>query len=42
MSDLSKGDLAEEIVALYKRKGEMSYGEGVSMNAHGLQAALLA
>ena len=35
-------DLAEEIVALYRRKGEMSYGEGVSMNAHGLQAALLA
>jgi [1-hydroxy-2-(trimethylamino)ethyl]phosphonate dioxygenase len=42
MSELAKGSLAEEIVGLYKRKGEMSYGEGVSMNAHGLQAALLA
>lgn len=35
-------DIAGEIVALYGRKGAMSYGEGVSMNAHGLQAACLA
>jgi [1-hydroxy-2-(trimethylamino)ethyl]phosphonate dioxygenase len=35
-------DIAGEIVALYERKGGMSYGEGVSMNAHGLQSALLA
>jgi len=35
-------DPIEEIVALYRSKGEMSYGEGVSMNAHALQAALLA
>ena len=42
MSELGIRDIAGVIVALYRRKGEMSYGEGVSMNAHGLQAALLA
>ncbi|HZT18849.1 MAG TPA: HD domain-containing protein [Dongiaceae bacterium] len=34
--------VVEEILALYARKGAMSYGEGVDMNAHALQAALLA
>ena len=42
MSEVGMRDIADEIVALYRLKGEMSYGEGVSMNAHGLQAALLA
>jgi len=42
MSEVGMRDIADEIVALYRQKGEMSYGEGVSMNAHGLQAALLA
>jgi len=32
----------EEILALYARKGGSSYGEGVSMSEHGLQAAFLA
>src|SRR5262249_59710230 len=35
-------DPVEEILTLYRRKGELAYGEGVSMNAHALQAALLA
>jgi [1-hydroxy-2-(trimethylamino)ethyl]phosphonate dioxygenase len=34
--------LVEEIADLYARKGGASYGEGVSMTEHGLQAALLA
>jgi phosphonate degradation associated HDIG domain protein len=34
--------LVEEIVDLYARKGGASYGEGVSMTEHGLQAAQLA
>lgn len=42
MTQLDRTDIAAEIVALYGRKGGMSYGEGVDMNAHGLQAALLA
>jgi len=36
------GRLVEEIVDLYARKGGASYGEGVSMTEHGLQAAQLA
>jgi [1-hydroxy-2-(trimethylamino)ethyl]phosphonate dioxygenase len=35
-------DLVAEIVALYARKGGLSYGEGVSIREHSLQAALLA
>jgi phosphonate degradation associated HDIG domain protein len=35
-------DIAGEILKLYARKGEMSYGEGVTMTAHALQAAQLA
>jgi len=35
-------DPIDEILALYRRKGELSYGEGVTMSAHALQAALLA
>ena len=38
----TKAEIVDEIVALYARKGGASYGEGVSMNEHGLQAALLA
>jgi phosphonate degradation associated HDIG domain protein len=34
--------VVEEILDLYARKGGASYGEGVSMTAHGLQTALLA
>jgi [1-hydroxy-2-(trimethylamino)ethyl]phosphonate dioxygenase len=34
--------LVEEIVDLYARKGGASYGEGVSLTEHGLQAAQLA
>lgn len=34
--------LVEEILDLYAHKGGASYGEGVSMTEHGLQAALLA
>jgi [1-hydroxy-2-(trimethylamino)ethyl]phosphonate dioxygenase len=37
-----KEQIVDEIVDLYARKGDASYGEGVSMNEHGLQAALLA
>jgi len=32
----------EEALALYARKGQLAYGEGVSMLEHGLQAARLA
>jgi phosphonate degradation associated HDIG domain protein len=32
----------DEALALYARKGQLAYGEGVSMTEHGLQAALLA
>jgi phosphonate degradation associated HDIG domain protein len=32
----------EEALALYARKGQLTYGEGVSLIEHGLQAALLA
>jgi len=32
----------DEALALYARKGRLSYGEGVSMIEHGLQAAFLA
>ena len=42
MSELPKAIGRARSSTLYERKGEMSYGEGVSMNAHGLQAALLA
>ena len=38
----TKEQIVGEIVDLYARKGGASYGEGVSMNEHGLQAALLA
>ena len=38
----TKEQIVDEIVDLYARKGGASYGEGVSMNEHGLQAALLA
>ena len=34
--------VATEILELYARKGGLSYGEGVTMSAHALQAALLA
>ncbi len=34
--------VVEEIVDLYARKGGASYGEGVSMTEHSLQAAVLA
>jgi phosphonate degradation associated HDIG domain protein len=37
-----KQQIVDEIVDLYARRGNASYGEGVSMNEHGLQAALLA
>jgi len=32
----------DEALALYARKGQLTYGEGVSMTEHGLQAAFLA
>lgn len=32
----------DEILALYRRRGEATYGEGVTQNEHALQAALLA
>jgi [1-hydroxy-2-(trimethylamino)ethyl]phosphonate dioxygenase len=32
----------DEAIALYARKGQLTYGEGVSMIEHGLQAAFLA
>lgn len=35
-------DPVEEVLALYRRKGGLGYGEGVSMNSHALQAAWLA
>ena len=35
-------DPVKEIMALYGRKGDLAYGEGVSMRAHALQAAMLA
>ena len=38
----TKAEIVDEIVGLYARKGGASYGEGVSMSEHGLQAALLA
>ncbi len=38
----SKDEIVDEIVDLYARRGGASYGEGVSMNEHGLQAAQLA
>lgn len=38
----TKEQIVDGIVDLYARKGGASYGEGVSMNEHGLQAALLA
>jgi [1-hydroxy-2-(trimethylamino)ethyl]phosphonate dioxygenase len=34
--------IVDEILALYARKGGLSYGEGIDMNAHALQGALLA
>jgi phosphonate degradation associated HDIG domain protein len=34
--------VAQEIVALYRRRGPATYGEGVTQNEHALQAALLA
>jgi phosphonate degradation associated HDIG domain protein len=42
MTDQSAGRVVEEILDLYARKGGASYGEGVSMTEHALQAALLA
>ena len=42
MTDPSADQVADEILELYARKGGASYGEGVSMTEHGLQAALLA
>ncbi len=38
----TKEQIVAEIADLYARRGNASYGEGVSMNEHGLQAALLA
>jgi [1-hydroxy-2-(trimethylamino)ethyl]phosphonate dioxygenase len=35
-------DPVAEILALYSHKGDLAYGEGVSMRAHALQAAMLA
>jgi [1-hydroxy-2-(trimethylamino)ethyl]phosphonate dioxygenase len=35
-------DPVAEILALYARKGDLAYGEGVSMRSHALQAAMLA
>jgi len=35
-------DPVAEIQALYANKGDLAYGEGVSMRAHALQAAMLA
>jgi len=35
-------DVVEEILSLYDRKGDLSYGEGVTVRAHSLQSALLA
>ena len=32
----------DEALTLYARKGQLAYGEGVSMTEHGLQVALLA
>jgi [1-hydroxy-2-(trimethylamino)ethyl]phosphonate dioxygenase len=37
-----KQQIVDEIIDLYARRGNASYGEGVSMNEHGLQAAMLA
>ena len=37
-----KQQIVDEIVDLYTRRGDANYGEGVSMNEHGLQAAVLA
>ncbi|HXV26343.1 MAG TPA: HD domain-containing protein [Alphaproteobacteria bacterium] len=34
--------IADEIFALYRRRGEASYGEGVTQNQHALQSAWLA
>jgi phosphonate degradation associated HDIG domain protein len=34
--------VAQEIVALYRRRGPATYGEGVTQNEHALQAAWLA
>ena len=42
MTSRPAGSLVEEIVDLYARKGGASYGEGVSLIEHGLQAAQLA
>ena len=38
----TKEQIVAEIADLYARRGNASYGEGVSMNEHSLQAALLA
>ena len=42
MTSQSTDRVVEEILDLYARKGGASYGEGVSMTEHGLQAARLA
>jgi phosphonate degradation associated HDIG domain protein len=42
MTTLAVEPVVGEILDLYRRKGDASYGEGISMNAHALQAALLA
>lgn len=34
--------IAEEIIALYRRRGAATYGEGVTQNEHALQSAWLA
>jgi [1-hydroxy-2-(trimethylamino)ethyl]phosphonate dioxygenase len=38
----TKQQIVDEIVDLYAHKGDASYGEGVTISEHGLQAALLA
>ena len=42
MTGATSDQVVNEILDLYARKGEASYGEGVSMNEHALQAAVLA